>query len=172
MVADALSRKAESMGSLAYIPVGERSLALNVQDTVHHGDAKEVTIGDDGALWMQGRICVPNVDELREFNLEEAHSSQYSIHLGAVKMYQDLRLLGTNLVRDALEKVKLIQDRLRTMQSRKKSYTDRRARDVAFMLGEGVLLRVSPMKGVMTFKKKGNLSPSYIGPFDILKIVG
>jgi len=40
---------------------------------------------------MQGRLCVPNMDGLQKLILEEAHSSQYSIHSGAAKMYQDLR---------------------------------------------------------------------------------
>ncbi|XP_070007355.1 uncharacterized protein [Nicotiana sylvestris] len=97
------------MGSLAFIPVGKRPLSLDVQDldnrelqyddphllvlkdSVRHNDARDVTIGDDGKLRMQGRICMPNVDGLQELILEEAHSSRYSIHLGAAKMYRDLR---------------------------------------------------------------------------------
>lgn len=35
---------------------------LALKNTVHHGDTKEVTIGDNGVLRLQGRICVPNVD--------------------------------------------------------------------------------------------------------------
>nr|XP_009785317.1 PREDICTED: uncharacterized protein LOC104233595 [Nicotiana sylvestris] len=46
---------------------------------------------------------------------------------------RETRLLGTDLVRDASEKVKLIQDRLRTVHSRQNSYANWRARDVAFM---------------------------------------
>ncbi|XP_070036832.1 uncharacterized protein [Nicotiana tomentosiformis] len=84
----------------------------------------------------------------------------------------EARLLGTDLVCDALEKVKLIQDRLLTMQSRQKSYAYRRAHDVAFMVGERVLLRVSPMNGVMRFGNKGKLSPRYISPLEILDRVG
>ncbi|XP_070043988.1 uncharacterized protein, partial [Nicotiana tomentosiformis] len=57
-------------------------------------------------------------------------------------------------------------------QSRQKSYADRKVRDLAFMVGERVLLRVSPMKGVMRFGKKGKLSPRFIGPFEILRRVG
>ncbi|XP_070042334.1 uncharacterized protein [Nicotiana tomentosiformis] len=64
---------------------------LVLRDRVRRGDARDVTIGDDGVMWIQSRICVPNVDGLREFILEEAHSSRYSIHPGAAKMYQDLR---------------------------------------------------------------------------------
>src|SRR5687767_15949628 len=47
--------------------------------------------GGDGVLRYQGRICVFNVDGLRELILEEAHSSQYSIHPGSTKMYRNLR---------------------------------------------------------------------------------
>ncbi|XP_070003311.1 uncharacterized protein [Nicotiana sylvestris] len=37
------------------------------------------------------------------------------------------------------------------------------------MVGEWVLLRVLPMKGVMKFGKKGKRSPRYIGPFEVLR---
>ncbi|XP_070025491.1 uncharacterized protein [Nicotiana sylvestris] len=66
----------------------------------------------------------------------------------------EARLLGTNLVRDILEKVNLIQEQLHIAQSRKKSYADKKARDVAYMVGEKVLLKVLPMKCVMRFGKK------------------
>ncbi|XP_070036579.1 uncharacterized protein [Nicotiana tomentosiformis] len=60
-------------------------------DTVQHGDARDITIQDDGVLRMQGQISVPNVDGLQELILEEAQSSRYSINPGAAKMYQVLR---------------------------------------------------------------------------------
>nr|XP_009783340.1 PREDICTED: uncharacterized protein LOC104231955 [Nicotiana sylvestris] len=99
VVANALNRKAVSI-SLAYILVGERPLAsdcirerqyddphsLVLRDTVWHGGAKPVNVGDDGFLRMQGRICLPNVDEIRELILEETHSSRHSVHPGAAKM--------------------------------------------------------------------------------------
>ncbi|XP_070020370.1 uncharacterized protein [Nicotiana sylvestris] len=64
---------------------------LVLKGKVLHDDARDVTIGDDRELRMHARICVPNVDGLRELILEEAHSSRYSIHPGDAKMYQDLR---------------------------------------------------------------------------------
>nr|XP_009789099.1 PREDICTED: uncharacterized protein LOC104236788 [Nicotiana sylvestris] len=73
---------------------------------------------------------------------------------------------------DALEKVKIIQDRLRTKQSRQKSCSDQRVCDVSFMVGERALIRVSPMKGAMRFMKKGKLRLSYVGPFEIYERVG
>ncbi|XP_069154712.1 uncharacterized protein [Solanum lycopersicum] len=57
-------------------------------------------------------------------------------------------------------------------QSMQKSYADRKVRDLEFMVGERVLLKVSPMKGVMRFGKKGKLSPRYIGPFEVVERIG
>ena len=76
------------------------------------------------------------------------------------------------MFRESLDKVKLIQDRLLMAQSRQKSYADRKIRDLEFMVRERVLLKVSPMKGVMRFEKKGKLSPRYIGPFEIVERIG
>jgi len=78
----------------------------------------------------------------------------------------------TDLVCDALEKVKLVQRRHHTLQSKHKSYVNMRASDVAFMVGEKLLFRVSPIKVLMRFSKKGMLSLRYIGPFEILERVG
>jgi hypothetical protein len=44
-----------------------------------------------GVSWYQGRICVPNIKELRDKILCEAHKSAYSIHSGGNKMYHDLK---------------------------------------------------------------------------------
>jgi hypothetical protein len=82
------------------------------------------------------------------------------------------KLEGPNMILDAIEKVKVIQDRLVTAQSRQKSYADKRHRPLEFSVGEHVFLHVSPMKGVLRFGRKGKLSPQFIGPFEILEKVG
>ena len=46
--------------------------------------------GGDGVLRYKGRLCVPNVGELRKHILVEAHNSRYSINPCAKKMYRDL----------------------------------------------------------------------------------
>lgn len=84
----------------------------------------------------------------------------------------EAKLVGPELIQDALEKVKLIRDRLVTAQSRQKSYSDRRWRPLEFEIGDNMFLRVSPMKGVLRFRKKGKLSPRLIGSFEILEKVG
>jgi hypothetical protein len=57
-------------------------------------------------------------------------------------------------------------------QSRQKSYADIRRRDLEFSVGDYVLLRVSPTKGVVRFGISGKLNPRYIGPFLITARVG
>ncbi|XP_069145653.1 uncharacterized protein [Solanum lycopersicum] len=84
----------------------------------------------------------------------------------------EVRPWGTDILRESLDKVKFIQEKLLAAQNRKKEYADRKVRDLDFMEGEQVLLKVSPMKGVMRFGKRGNISPRNIGPFDVLKRVG
>ncbi|KAI3672432.1 hypothetical protein L6452_38520 [Arctium lappa] len=53
-----------------------------------------------------------------------------------------------------------------------KSYADGRRRPLEFQVGNKVLLKISPWKGVVRFGKRGKLSPRYIGPFEIIARVG
>jgi hypothetical protein len=45
---------------------------------------------EQGVLWYKGRICVPNVKELKDKIIREAHESAYSIHQKGNKIYHDL----------------------------------------------------------------------------------
>ncbi|RVW68715.1 Transposon Tf2-2 polyprotein [Vitis vinifera] len=81
-------------------------------------------------------------------------------------------LLGPELVQLTVEKVALIKERLKVAQSRHKSYVDHRRQDLEFEVGDHVFLKVSPMKSVMRFRRKGKLSPRFVGPFEILERVG
>jgi hypothetical protein len=58
----------------------------NIKEEKSHGFLED----DQGVLWYKGRICVPNVKELKHKILHEAHKSAYSIHPGENKMYHDL----------------------------------------------------------------------------------
>jgi hypothetical protein len=82
------------------------------------------------------------------------------------------KIFGPDLVIEAEDKVKVIQVNLKTVQSRQKSYADRRRKPLQFQVGDFVYLRVSPTKGVQHFGIKGKLAPRYVGPFEILKICG
>ncbi|XP_059292641.1 uncharacterized protein LOC132046113, partial [Lycium ferocissimum] len=84
----------------------------------------------------------------------------------------EVELLGPDSVHEAIEKVNLIVQWLKTAQSRQKSYTDMRRRELEFSVGDKVFLKVSLMKEVMRFGKKGKLSPRFIGPYEIVRKIG
>ena len=67
----------------------------------------------------------------------------------------EAKLMGPDLVFDALEKVRTIRGRMKEAQDRQRSYQDNRRRDLEFEIGDLVYLKVSPMKGVVRFGKKG-----------------
>nr|GEW28803.1 hypothetical protein [Tanacetum cinerariifolium] len=53
-----------------------------------------------------------------------------------------------------------------------KSYADKRRKPLQFSIGDYVLLKVSPWKGVVRFEKKGKLAPRFVGPFKTITKVG
>ncbi|GJY56108.1 putative reverse transcriptase domain-containing protein [Tanacetum coccineum] len=81
----------------------------------------------------------------------------------------DSQLTGPELVRETTEKIVQIKNRLLTARSRQKSYADVRRKPMEFSVGDMVMLKVLPWKGVIRFGKRGKLSPRYIGPFKIIE---
>ena len=83
------------------------------------------------------------------------------------------RVMGsTEIVLQTNEQIQQVRQRLLTAQSRQKSYADRRRSELEFQVGDLVLLKVSPWKGVIRFRKRGKLGPRYIGPFRVIARVG
>ncbi|XP_070675574.1 uncharacterized protein [Malus domestica] len=78
----------------------------------------------------------------------------------------ECRLLGPELIQIAADKISMIRAHLLAAQSRQQSYANSH-REVTFNIGEYAFLRVSPMKGVFRFGRKGKLSPRFIGPFEV-----
>ncbi|GJY53858.1 putative reverse transcriptase domain-containing protein [Tanacetum coccineum] len=81
-------------------------------------------------------------------------------------------LIGPELVLETTDKVVLIKEKLKAARDHQKSYADKRRKPLEFEVGDRVLLKVSPWKGVMHFGKKGKLAPRYVGPFEILERIG
>nr|AAQ56440.1 putative polyprotein [Oryza sativa Japonica Group]AAQ56491.1 putative polyprotein [Oryza sativa Japonica Group] len=55
------------------------------------GKARDFHEDGHGTIWLGERLCVPDDKELKDLILTEAHQTQYSIHPGSTKMYQDLK---------------------------------------------------------------------------------
>ncbi|GKB64169.1 putative reverse transcriptase domain-containing protein [Tanacetum coccineum] len=84
----------------------------------------------------------------------------------------DSQLTGPELIREMTEKIIQIKNCLLTARSRQKSYADVRRKPLEFNVGDMVMLKVSPWKGVIRFGKRGKLSPRYVGPFRIIDRIG
>ncbi|XP_059312945.1 uncharacterized protein LOC132064089 [Lycium ferocissimum] len=242
----------------------ENAQLCKIRDKVLRGEAKEAMHDSEGILRIKGRMCVPRVGDLIHLILEEAHSSRYSIHPGATKMYQDLRRhywwrrvkrdiadfvakygncqqvkllvrIGARIKKVACEALDLLYELcVRVWDS--KNYKEATVKNLsklnhkefldgsvdikgiqmdyikgfigmrligiikkidkqrAFQAELGtqldlsiafhpqtdgqskrtiqVLLKISPMKGVMRFGNMGKFSPRYHGPFEVLRRVG
>ncbi|GKB22500.1 hypothetical protein Tco_0861901 [Tanacetum coccineum] len=61
---------------------------------------------------------------------------------------------------------------LGTVIMHEKSYADLKRKPVKFQVGDRVMFKVSPWKGVVRFGKRGKLNPRYVGPFKVLEKVG
>ncbi|GJU46158.1 putative reverse transcriptase domain-containing protein [Tanacetum coccineum] len=64
------------------------------------------------------------------------------------------------------------ESRLQATCDRQKSYADVRRKPLDIQVGDRVMLKVSPWKGVIRFGKRGKLNPMYIDPFKGLAKVG
>jgi hypothetical protein len=62
-----------------------------IKTQISLGKAPDFTEDEQRTVWFKKRICVPEIEHLRQLILREAHDSAYSIHLGSTKMYQDLK---------------------------------------------------------------------------------
>ncbi|GJR50318.1 hypothetical protein Tco_1400839 [Tanacetum coccineum] len=80
----------------------------------------------------------------------------------------DAQLSGPEIIHDTTEKIIQIKKRIQAARDRKKSYADRKRKPLEFQVGDKVMLKVSPWKGVILFGKRDKLNPRYIGPFKII----
>ncbi|GJX58939.1 putative reverse transcriptase domain-containing protein [Tanacetum coccineum] len=85
--------------------------------------------------------------------------------------YGDTTLRGWQHI-PTTDKIVQIKERLKTARDRQKSYVDNRRKPLEFSVGDKVLLKVSPRKGVVCFGKRRKISPRYVGPFEIVERVG
>ncbi|XP_024995839.1 uncharacterized protein LOC112528989 [Cynara cardunculus var. scolymus] len=84
----------------------------------------------------------------------------------------ETKLTGPEIVQVTSEKIEQFREKIRITQDRQKSYANRHRKPVEFLVGDYVMLKVSPWKGVVKFGKRSKLSPRYIEPFRICKRIG
>ncbi|GJR13994.1 putative reverse transcriptase domain-containing protein, partial [Tanacetum coccineum] len=84
----------------------------------------------------------------------------------------DSQLTGPKIIHETTKKIGQIKSRIQAARGRQKSYANVRQKPLEFQVGDKVMLKVSPWKGVIRFGKRGKLNPRYIRPFKIIAKVG
>ncbi|GJR91452.1 putative reverse transcriptase domain-containing protein [Tanacetum coccineum] len=84
----------------------------------------------------------------------------------------DSQLTGPEIIQETTEKIVQIRQRLQAARDRQRSYANVRRKPLEFQVGDRVMLKISPRKGIFRFGKRGKLNPRYIGPFKILERIG
>nr|GFB78565.1 putative reverse transcriptase domain, ribonuclease H-like domain, aspartic peptidase domain protein [Tanacetum cinerariifolium]GFB93808.1 putative reverse transcriptase domain, ribonuclease H-like domain, aspartic peptidase domain protein [Tanacetum cinerariifolium] len=81
----------------------------------------------------------------------------------------EFHLTGPEIVKETTEKIIQIKQRMQAARDRQKSYVDLKRKPMEFEVGDKVMLKVSPWKGVVRFGKRGKLNPRYVRPFNVLE---
>ncbi|GKD54132.1 putative reverse transcriptase domain-containing protein [Tanacetum coccineum] len=84
----------------------------------------------------------------------------------------EAQLTGPEMIQETTEKIVLIKQRIQAAQDRQKSYADLKRKPIEFKVGDMVMLKVLPWKGVVRFGKQGKLNLRYVGLFKVLAKVG
>nr|GEZ61538.1 putative reverse transcriptase domain-containing protein [Tanacetum cinerariifolium] len=86
--------------------------------------------------------------------------------------FREGQLIAPEMVQETTKKISQIKDRLKAARDHLKSYAYRKRKPLEFSVGDHVLLKVLPCKGVVRFRKKGKLASRFVGPFEITKRIG
>ncbi|GJS73900.1 putative reverse transcriptase domain-containing protein [Tanacetum coccineum] len=77
----------------------------------------------------------------------------------------EVQLTGPEIVQETTEKIIQVKQRMQAARDRQKSYADLKRKPMEFEVGDKVMLKVSPWKGVVPFRKQGKLNSRFDGPF-------
>ncbi|GKA62437.1 putative reverse transcriptase domain-containing protein [Tanacetum coccineum] len=151
------------------------------------GIDKAFEIRSDGTRCINNQSWLPLFGNLRDLIMHESHKSKYSIHPGNTirgtlwSKVQVTCLLGQSwrcstygpeIIHETTEKIVQIRQLLQAARDRQRSYANIRQKPLEFQVGDRVMLKVSPRKGIIRFGKRGKLNPRYIRPFKILERIG
>ncbi|GJX74854.1 putative reverse transcriptase domain-containing protein [Tanacetum coccineum] len=81
---------------------------------------------------------------------------------------RESQLTGPEIIYETTRKIVQIMSRIQAARDHQRSYADVKQKPLEFQVGDKVMLKVSPWKGVICFGKRGKLNPRYIGPFKFL----
>ncbi|GJW17718.1 hypothetical protein Tco_0025154 [Tanacetum coccineum] len=156
VVTDALSRKERVK------PRRVRAMAMTIQ----YGVRGMILTAQSEAFKQENVLAeiLHGLDQQMERKGDESLSPVLWAEIG------ESSLTGPKLVLDMTDKVVLIKEKLKAARDRQKSYADNRCKPLEFEVGDRVMPKVSPWKGVILFGKKGKLAPSLHVPLDEINV--
>nr|GFA65825.1 putative reverse transcriptase domain-containing protein [Tanacetum cinerariifolium] len=80
---------------------------------------------------------------------------------------EEAQILGPELIQETTEKIDQIKQRMQAARDRQESYVDLKRKPMEFRVGDKVMLKVSPWKGVVRFGKRGKLNPRVHDTFHV-----
>ncbi|GKA95572.1 putative reverse transcriptase domain-containing protein [Tanacetum coccineum] len=173
VIVDPLERNLLTSYQWGKYPHGE------IDETLHEGSTPSIkALGT--RLDMSIRLSHPETD--RHFRLVEfSYNNSYHTSIKAAPFEAlygrkcrspvcwaevgEAQLTGPAIIHETTEKIVQIKSRIQAARDRQKSYANIRRKPMVFQVGDKVMLKVSPWKGVMRFGKRGKLNPRYVGPF-------
>ncbi|GJU63478.1 putative reverse transcriptase domain-containing protein [Tanacetum coccineum] len=84
----------------------------------------------------------------------------------------EVQLTGPEILQETTDKIVHIKQRIQAARDRQNSYANLKCKPMECQVGDSVMLKVLPWKGVVHFLKQGKLNPRYVGPFKVLEKVG
>ncbi|GJY94108.1 putative reverse transcriptase domain-containing protein [Tanacetum coccineum] len=142
-------------------------------------------------LWYKLRYeyCVPSTDRRPKPERNQIKLSRYDAVLHQGRTIRSLygrkcrspvcwtevgeaQILGPELIQETTEKIIQIKQRMQAARDRQKSYADLKRKPMEFQVGDKVMLKVSPWKGVVRFGKRGKFNPGTLEPFKVIERVG
>ncbi|XP_073049550.1 uncharacterized protein [Primulina eburnea] len=146
-------------------------------ELVRSGHQSEFQVNNEGILFVNDRIVVPNISELRMQILRDAHCSKFSVHPGSKKMYNDLKkqFWWKRMKSDIAEFVSHCLNCQQVKAERKRPGGLLHSLKVPEWKWDHITMDFVtklPRSSRVRFGKKSKLSPRFIGPYEILERVG
>nr|GEZ03655.1 putative reverse transcriptase domain-containing protein [Tanacetum cinerariifolium] len=112
----------------------------------------------DGTLCLNGRSWLPCYGDLSYQSSIKVtpYEALYGRKCRSPVCWAEVRkaqLIGPELIQETTKKIMLIKQRIQAAQDRQKSYTNLKQKPMEFEVGDMVMLKVSPWKGVVRFGK-------------------